>query len=124
MIIEKLSKIEAAAKYNIYNEYRKIETITGFKELLNQIDFSTEVVPIEDNEKLTNLLTSLKGKQLSSIETKLVKEIVEEQNLNTKEIKKCFAQLKKDYPGAAKQIRMLETKLFLMRLEDEIKLTD
>ncbi len=124
MIIEKLSKIEAAAKYNIYNEYRKIETIIEFKELLNQIDFSTEVVPIEDNEKLTNLLTSLKGKQLSSIETKLVEEIVEEQNLNTKEIKKCFTQLKKDYPGAAKQIRMLETKLFLMRLEDEIKLPD
>ena len=104
--------------------YRKIETIIEFKELLNQIDFSTEVVPIEDNEKLTNLLTSLKGKQLSSIETKLVEEIVEEQNLNTKEIKKCFTQLKKDYPGTAKQIRMLETKLFLMRLEDEIKLTD
>jgi len=76
MIIEKLSKIEATAKYNIYSEYRKIETIMEFKELLNQIDFSSEVVPIEDSERLTNLLTSLKGKQLSSIETKLVEEIV------------------------------------------------
>jgi len=76
MIIEKLSKIEAAAKYNIYSEYRKIETIIRFKELLNQIDFSSEVVPVEDSERLKKLLISLKGQDLNEYETKLVEEIV------------------------------------------------
>ena len=75
MIIEKLSKIEAAAKYRINSEYRKLDTVRIFKELLNQIDFSAEIVPFEDTERLINVLTSLKGKQLSSIETKLVEEI-------------------------------------------------
>jgi len=44
--------------------------------------------------------------------------------MKTKNVKKCLDQLKKDYPGAAKQIMMLETKLFLMRLEDKIKLPE
>ena len=40
--------------------------------------------------------------------------------MTTKEIKKCLDQIEKEYPGAKKYIRMLETKLFLMRLEVEI----
>ena len=77
MIIEKLSKIEAAAKYRINSEYRKLDTVRIFKELLNQIDFSAEIVPFEDSKKLTKVLTSLKGKQLSKCESKLIEEIVE-----------------------------------------------
>ena len=75
MIIKKLSKIEVASKYNINSEYRKIEAIRVFRELLKQIDFSSEIVPIENNEKLTEMLTSLKGKRLSGCETKLIEEI-------------------------------------------------
>ena len=40
--------------------------------------------------------------------------------MTTKSIRMCFNQLKEDYPGAAKEIRMLEAKLFLMRLEKEL----
>ena len=78
MILEKLVKIELEAKSNIDNEYKRIETIRGFKELLNQIDFSSEIVPIEDSERLTNIMTYLKGKQLNGCESNLVKEIIKE----------------------------------------------
>jgi len=78
MIVEKLSQIEVEAKYNINSEYRKIETISGIKRLLNQIDFSSEIVPIEDSERLTNIMTYLKGKQLNGCESNLVKEIIKE----------------------------------------------
>ena len=55
MIIEKLSKIELASKYKINSEYRKLETVRNFRELLHEIDFSSEIVPVEDIEKLTDL---------------------------------------------------------------------
>lgn len=77
MIIEKLSKIEVTSKYKINSEYRKIETVRVFRKLLHEIDFSSEQVPFEDNEKLTELLTFLKGKELNKCEANLVKELVE-----------------------------------------------
>lgn len=76
MIIDKLSKIELASKYRINSEYRKLDTVRIFKELLNQVDLSSEVVPMEDYKKLTKILTSLKGKQLSKCESKLIEELV------------------------------------------------
>ena len=76
MILEKLTKIEVALKYSISSEYKKIETIRGFKELLNQIDFSSEIVPFEDSERLTKVLTSLKGKDLNRCESNLVEELI------------------------------------------------
>jgi len=79
MIIEKLSKIEVASKYKINSEYRKIETVRSFIELLNNIDFSSEVVPLEDFEKLTNLLTFLKGDKLNKCEMTLAKELIDNQ---------------------------------------------
>ena len=79
MIIEKLSKIEVASKYKINSEYRKIETVRSFRELLNNIDFSSEIVPLEDFEKLTNLLTFLKGDKLNKCEMTLVKELIDNQ---------------------------------------------
>lgn len=77
MIIEKLSKIEVASKYKINSEYRKIETVRTFRYLFDEIDFSSEEVPYEDIEKLTELLTFLKGKELNKCETNLVKELIE-----------------------------------------------
>ena len=77
MIIEKLSKIELASKYRINSEYQKLDTVRIFKELLSQIDFSSEIVPFEDYEKLNKLFISLKGKQLSKCEINLIEEIVE-----------------------------------------------
>ncbi len=76
MIIEKLSKIKLEAENKINSECRKIETVRNFKKLLNQIDFTAEVIPTEDSERLTKVLTSLKGKQLNKCEIKLVEEII------------------------------------------------
>lgn len=77
MIIEKLSKIKLEAENKIKSEYRKIETVKNFKKLLNQIDFTAEVVPTEDSKRLTKVLTSLKGKALNRSESKLVVEIAD-----------------------------------------------
>lgn len=82
MIIDELSKIELASKFRINSEYRKLDTLRILKELLNQIDLSSEIVPFEDYEKLNELFTSLKGKQLSKCEINLIEEIVEKQNFN------------------------------------------
>ena len=77
MIIEKLSKIELLSEHNINNEYRKIAAIRFVKELLNQVDFTSELIPMENYEKLTELLVSLKGKELSKCETRIVVEVVD-----------------------------------------------
>ena len=49
----------------------------AFKELLKQIDFSSEIIPFQDYEKLKSLFTSLKGKPLSQSEITLIEEIAE-----------------------------------------------
>ena len=56
--------------------YDKQEAAISIKELLSQIDFSTEVIPENNAERFTRLLTSLKGKPLSKAETELLFEIV------------------------------------------------
>ena len=89
MIIEKLSKIEVTSKYKINSEYRKIETVRIFRKLLDEIDFSSEHVPIEDIKKLTQLLTFLKGKELNKCETNLVKELIENKSETFNNNKEC-----------------------------------
>ena len=54
----------------------KLNAANSIKELLNQIDFKAEVVPENNLEMFTNLLTSLKGEPLNKEEKELVGEIV------------------------------------------------
>ena len=77
MIIEQLTKIEITSKYRIDSEHQKIDAVKGFKELLKQIDFSSEIIPFQDYEKLKSLFTSLKGTPLSQSEITLIEEIAE-----------------------------------------------
>ena len=77
MIFDKLKQIESEAKNNIDHQYQRIEAVRKFKELLNEIDFSSEVIPVEDAERLARVLTSLKGKQLSRHEKDLIEELIE-----------------------------------------------
>ena len=76
MIQTKLLLIE----YSIINESKnnqwKLKTVRLIRDLLAQIDFSAEVVPVENVNKLTGLLTSLKGSDLNHEEKLLVKELV------------------------------------------------
>ncbi len=44
--------------------------------------------------------------------------------MTTKEIRKCLDQIRKDFPRAEKYIRMLETKLQLLRFEEEFNQTE
>ncbi len=76
MIIEKLSLIESKAENNINNEYKRLAAIRSIKTLLDQIDFSAEIVPMEDKERLVELLTFLKEQQLNDYENQLVEEIM------------------------------------------------
>ena len=75
MILDKLSKLEMEAIKTIAEKEKKIQTIQDVKELLDQIDFSSEVIPTENSKRLKNLLSTLKGKQLSESEKKLIEEI-------------------------------------------------
>lgn len=68
MFLEK----EVAVKQNINKEAEK--TIMA---LLNQIDYSAEVVPFENPERMIKLLGSLKGEQLNNNEITLVYEMAE-----------------------------------------------
>jgi pantothenate synthetase len=76
MITQKLSEIELDVKYNIYLEQKRLKAIKTIKELLDQIDFSVEVVPFGDIKKLSKLLVSLKGKALDEEENRLIEKIV------------------------------------------------
>ena len=75
MILKTISIIKHTSKINIQNEVEKLETITTIEKLLNEIDFSSEEVPMNDVEKLTTLLSLLKEEELNTNEIALVKEI-------------------------------------------------
>lgn len=76
MIQELLTDIESDVKYKIYTEQKNLLAVKNLKELLNQIDHDVEVVPLEDKEKLSTLLVSLKGQALSDIEYRMVERII------------------------------------------------
>ncbi len=72
MITKILSDIELDIKYSIYIEQKKLDAIKSVSGLLSQIDFNAEVVPYENPEKLTQLLISLKGNELSLEEKNII----------------------------------------------------
>lgn len=75
MIHQKISKIKLSATNIIDEEVNRLVAANTIQELLNQIDFNSEVVPMHDSEKLIKLFTSLKGKELNITEIGLIKEI-------------------------------------------------
>lgn len=77
MITKILSDIESDVESNIYIEQKKLAAIRSIAKLLKQIDFSAEVVPYENNGKLSHLLVSLKGTALNEEEIKLIDTIVQ-----------------------------------------------
>ena len=75
MIIEKLTSEASMIEENIRKDYNKLNAIDSLLLLFNQIDFSAELVPTKDPEKMITLLTSLKGEDLTEQEVKLVHQI-------------------------------------------------
>jgi hypothetical protein len=81
MIRGKIKQFELEIKYNIFTEQKKLKAVQTVKELLDQIDFTVEVVPLEDIEKLSRLLVTLKGKPLNEEENRLIEKIVKSNHL-------------------------------------------
>ena len=75
MIIEKLTSEASMIEENIRKDYNKLNAIDSLLLLFNQIDFSAELVPTKDPDKMITLLTSLKGEDLTEQEVKLVHQI-------------------------------------------------
>jgi len=78
MILKKLSTIKSSSENIIDNETNRIKTAISIEQLLKQIDFTSEIVPTNDSEKLKKLFTSLKGEKLTNSEHKLIEEITNE----------------------------------------------
>ena len=77
MILDKLTSIELEVKSNIYKEQNKLVAIKTLQDLLDQIDFNSEIVPMENIEKLSRLLNSLKGRALNEEERELLSVLIE-----------------------------------------------
>ena len=77
MITDKLNFIELNVKSTIYKEQNKLAAVKTIQELLSQIDFEAEVVPMKNVERLTKLLYSLKGRALNEEEIELLRSIVD-----------------------------------------------
>lgn len=78
MILDKLLSIESEVKSNIYREHSRLICIKTIQVLLGQIDFDVEVVQLDNLEKLTNLIISLKGRALNKEECELLERIIQQ----------------------------------------------
>ena len=76
MILEILEKAVDETQYRLEKEKERLNAIKSIREILSEIDFTAEVVPVEDENRLIRLLISLKGKPLAQNEIELINEIV------------------------------------------------
>jgi hypothetical protein len=76
MIKEILVAIEDEVKDRVYREQKSLVAIKTVKELINQIDHEVEEVPLQDKDRLSRLLVSLKGRELNEEESRLIERII------------------------------------------------
>ena len=76
MIRERLSSIELDLKNRIDQEQRSLEVVRAVKEWMEQLDHEVEEVPLQDRDRLSRLLVSLKGGELNEEERLLVERII------------------------------------------------
>ena len=72
MILGKLKEIEKDATSKILQEENRLKTAENFRMMLNEIDFTYELVRTNDPEKLIRLMSSLKKGQLNGSEKKII----------------------------------------------------
>ncbi len=80
MIQKILAEIEIEVKYRIYYEQKNLTAVKNLKELVDQIDFNAEVVPLQDKNRLSKLLISLKGSELNENENEMIDQIMKNRN--------------------------------------------
>ncbi len=76
MIQTKLLLIEYDTVNKPEQDLLKLKTIRNVRNLLMKIDFISETVPLENTEKLKELLTSLKGETLTKEESNIAEELI------------------------------------------------
>lgn len=75
IILDKLFIIELDARFRMEKVSQRLLAIQKLQKLLKQLDFLVEEVPLEDPNRLTRLLVSLKGEPLTEDEKRLVEEL-------------------------------------------------
>ncbi|SNR64755.1 hypothetical protein SAMN06265371_107213 [Lutibacter agarilyticus] len=75
MIHQVISSIKLLSTLKINKEQNKILAANKIEHLLNQIDFDSEVLPIDDSEELIQLLSSLNNEALTEKEVEMIQEI-------------------------------------------------
>ena len=76
MLYERLKQVEISTKDRIREEQNKLKVVQTILELLEEIDFSAEMIPEGDIERIVRLLVFLKGEELTELESRIVSEIV------------------------------------------------
>ncbi len=76
MIKEILIAIEEEARDRVYREKKSLVAVKTVMELVNQIDHEVEEVPLQDRDRMTRLLVSLKGCDLNDEEERLIDRII------------------------------------------------
>jgi len=77
MIQTKLLLLEyTAVNDTTAQNHLKLDAIRSIRNLLLQLDLNAEVVPVNNAKKFQNLLSSLKGENLSAEENKLIEKLV------------------------------------------------
>lgn len=76
MIKKILIGIEEEARDRVEREQKSLVAVKTVMELMNQIDHEVEEVPLQDRDRLSRLLISLKGSDLNEEENRLIERIV------------------------------------------------
>lgn len=76
MIKEILIAIEEEVRDRVCREQKNLVAVKTVMELLNQIDHEVEEVPLQDRDRLSRLLVSLKGCELNEEENQLIERII------------------------------------------------
>ena len=77
MIKEKLLVLEYSLATKPSIDYKKTEAIQQLKTALKQIDFNSEIIPVDDFKRLTSLFESLLNRKLNQIEKSIIKNLIE-----------------------------------------------
>ena len=77
MIHHRLIVTAFSIKENIWNEKRKLEAVLKIKALLEQIDYTAEIIPETDHNRLIKTLSALKGEPLDDTELLILNEITQ-----------------------------------------------
>ncbi len=76
MIRERLAAIELDVRDRIDRDQRSLEAVRAVKEWMEQVDHEVEEVPLQDRDRLSRLLVSLKGGELNEEESLLIERII------------------------------------------------